>query len=459
MLELHAQEGLNESSITEILTPYSFLEGAVYVSTSNEGAFSSMGANEAFIPYCGEGPSQTAKLAVYKLLAGISGKPMAWGALTGVKPVKKYDMLIRSGFSKEAARNYFARNYLISEPKMSLVEETYQNQLFGLGINEKQVSIYANIPICPSKCTYCSFPSIVTNDRALLEKYLDSLEREIEAVSPLLSGKGMTVVSAYIGGGTPTVLSEKQLGRLMGLISPLLAGGAEVTIEAGRADTSTIEKLAITRHLGANRVCINPQTTTAAALEASNRHIANELFAKAIENCKQLGYSTINCDLLLGLEHESRQSAIKSLRDVMSLSPQSITLHSLAKKRNSELPLDAVTGNQLDVSSLHDEMRAILSTAGFEPYYLYKQKYAASSAENVGYSLKGHESFYNISMMSDRGSIIGVGAGSASKILSHGDPLSHENRHNTKDVVAYIKNPAGTIEAKTRFIEKMLYWA
>jgi oxygen-independent coproporphyrinogen-3 oxidase len=246
-----------------------------------------------------------------------------------------------------------------------------------------------------------------------------------------------------VGGGTPTILSASQLSRLLEEIGGCLDGGAEFTVEAGRADTLDEDALKVLKAGGVTRVSVNPQTIHDRTLSAIVRNLTHTDFIRSYEATLKTGFASVNCDLIFGLPGESEGEMLESLDAIMDLAPQNITVHTLAKKRTAMVDRDAVASNQLDVTALHDRARAILSGREYGPYYVYKQKEAVSGGENIGYTKPGGLCLYNIAMMGDRIGVLGVGANAASKLID-GDRKA-ASHYNTRDISLYKR----AIEVRT----------
>ena len=353
-----------------------------------------------------------AKLAVYEALRAETGRSMPWGALTGIRPTKL------AYAEAEAGRDFAVlfEKFGVSAENIALVKAVLENQRGIYGKEEGAADLYVGIPFCPSKCDYCSFITAdIARTRRYIGDYLSALEREIGGCRGLYR----RLKSVYVGGGTPLVLSVSDLRRVLEAIAPL-SEGAEYTVEAGRPDVFTEEKLALLKEYGVTRICINPQTFSDATLERiGRRHTAADIY-RAFEMARPFGFD-INCDLIAGLPTDTPEGFAVTLTRVLALAPENITVHTLSMKRGSTL---TVSGGALpaaeDVGNMLSGALDRLPAAGYEPYYLYRQKYMAGGYENVGWTRPGHESPYNICIMEELCSIISMGAGGSTKLVAPG---------------------------------------
>ena len=361
------------------------------------------------------------EVGLYDLLKERCGRSLPWGGLTGVRPVKLASAMLGQMSAGEYAE-YIEKTRRVSPQKALLSyniaarEQNIIRNTLGVGRNTHSYSIYVGIPICPSKCTYCSFSSGtlgVWKDK--LDAYLDALEGEMGAVSGCL--KSLSPTSIYIGGGTPTVLNERQLDRLFGIINKYfnVTDAAEYTLEAGRADTITREKLEIALSCGVDRISVNPQSMQQKTLDRiGRRHTVRQVY-DAYKSARDAGFKNINMDLIMGLPGESTDDFDDTLRQVRSLAPDSLTVHSLAIKRAAEMTAQSTDSDMIDAMTELAAQSA--DDMGLFPYYLYRQKSIAGNHENIGYAAPGCESVYNIMIMEEVQSILAFGAGSTTKIL------------------------------------------
>ena len=363
------------------------------------------------------------KLAFYRA-ALASGLPKPeWGSLSGVRPAKLMDAYLREGLSPRAAKGRFMREYFVSGPRAGLcLDAALAAQEAARSLDERDVCLYVGIPFCPTRCAYCSFVSqSVEKSMKLMEPFLDALLLDIRATAAETRLAGLRPVALYMGGGTPTTLSAAQLDRLCAALEREfdLSALREYTVEAGRPDTITAEKLRVLRAHGVGRVSVNPQTMSDSVLEAiGRRHTAQDI-VDALALVRKCGGLEVNMDLIAGLPTDTPEGFSRTLDEVLALAPENITVHTLSLKRGSGLTLAGRGLPEADeVRAMLDEAMARLRGSGYEPYYLYRQKNMAGGFENVGWALPGTENLYNICIMEELCSIIAMGAGGSTKLIS-----------------------------------------
>ncbi len=362
------------------------------------------------------------KMAFYQAGTDLLGYEPPWGALTGVRPVKLPTRALREGRSLEQAVQELETEYRVSPVRAGLAADcALASERADREMGADAVSLYIGIPFCPTRCAYCSFVSAdVRRSLKVLSPYLEALEQELKLTGEILRKAGRKIRTLYMGGGTPTTLSAEQLDRLLAAVTELLPleGNAEFTVEAGRPDTVTPEKLAVLRTRGAGRISINPQTLNDEVLQAIGRqHTAEDVF-RAFRQAREAGFACINMDLIAGLPRDSFEGFVSSLTGVLELRPENITVHTLALKKGSRLmeeggplPPGGETARMVDASL------DLLRRAGYSPYYLYRQKYMSGSLENVGWCLPGTENLYNIAMMEELHTVISCGGGGVTKLV------------------------------------------
>lgn len=360
------------------------------------------------------------KMTVYDAVVPALPQPPVWGSLTGVRPAKLARGLIERGMSRGEAASHLRERFFVSPERTALTIRAAATAMeLDREIGESDVSLYVGIPFCPSRCYYCSFVSATTAQSGhLIEPYLDTLCREIEETAALLRETGKRVQSIYIGGGTPTTLDEVQLARLLDVLQTgfKFSNLREYTVEAGRPDTITAEKLRVMKAAGVNRVSINPQSMDDAVLaKIGRRHGAQDVL-RAFAQARQAGFDEINMDVIAGLTGDTPHSFGTTIDTLIGLDPENITVHTLAIKRGADLTdKAAAAAERQKVSGMLDYAGHALQTAGYGPYYLYRQKFTAGGFENVGWCKPGTECFYNVVMMEELGTILSLGAGGVSK--------------------------------------------
>lgn len=365
------------------------------------------------------------KLAFYRA-ALASGLPKPeWGSLSGVRPAKLMDAYLREGLSPRAAKGRFMREYFVSGSRAQLcLDAALAAQEAARSLDERDVCLYVGIPFCPTRCAYCSFVSqSVEKSMKLMEPFLDALLLDIRATAAETRRAGLRPVALYMGGGTPTTLSAAQLDRLCAALEREfdLSALREYTVEAGRPDTITAEKLRVLRAHGVGRVSVNPQTMSDSVLEAiGRRHTAQDI-VDALALVRECGGFEVNMDLIAGLPTDTAGGFSRTLDAVLSLAPENVTVHTLSLKRGSGLTLAGRPMPEAgEVRAMLDEAMERLAGSGYAPYYLYRQKNMAGGFENVGWTKPGSENLYNICIMEELCSILAMGAGGSTKLVADG---------------------------------------
>ena len=395
------------------------------------------------------------KLCVYQVMQSLYPVSTPWGSLTGIRPTKLFrEIMDRQGEGE--ARRSFRELFTVSPEKQALVEEiTAVQRPHIASVTGKSASVYLHIPFCRSRCLYCSFGAEVAKKEGILSDYADHLILDIREGAKLLRETGFTPRTFYFGGGTPTVLPERELDRVLSALSeayPL--AGHEFTVEAGRPDTITREKLRILRDRGVTRISINPQTMNDRTLEAIGRfHTAADIEA-CFAMARQEGFDCVNMDLIAGLPGETVADFARTLEAIRHFDPENLTVHTLAIKHSSRLKA-RLEEYPLPPSEAVEEMVALGARAardmGMAPYYMYRQKYMQGNLENVGYAKPGTLCVYNIDMMEETVSILSHGAGAMTKRV-YGGGQRVERLPSPKDVPTwYEKQPKLFSEKKRLF--------
>ncbi len=384
------------------------------------------------------------KLGLYKSLSSFYGVNLPWGALMGIRPTKlAYKSLEEDGEFED----FFINTMKVSESKVNLTERVIKEQK---GIYEKKegnVDFFVFIPFCPSRCKYCSFISEdIKSAKNYVDLYVDTLCREIEESIPLIKN----LRSIYIGGGTPFSLSEQNLDKVLTSIDKLNTG-VEYTVEAGRPDVITEEKLKILEKHKVNRICINPQTFNDKTLKLIGRnHTENDVY-KAYNLAK--GRFIINMDLIMGLPGETIEDFKYSVDKAIELNPDNVTVHTLSVKRGSELKKEKDVIKNDNIESFMNMAEDILLKNGYNPYYLYRQKYMTGNLENVGYTKPNKACIYNVDVMEEIADNIACGANAISKRVNFSEEKI-ERYANSKDVLSYIQKIDQEIDEKKRLFSK-----
>lgn len=399
---------------------------------------------------------------VYDLLSAATGVKPPWGILTGVRPVKLVQRCLSQGMDEAETEAFFRERY-VSPEKISLALETARHQKPILEkITPKSYSLYISIPFCPSRCSYCSFVShSIEKTAKLVEPYVGLLCRELEETAKLAEGLGLELTSIYMGGGTPTTLSARQMEQVTDTISRCfpVKEALEYTIEAGRPDTITQEKLEVMKAAGVSRISINPQTLNDEVLASiGRRHTAKDVL-DCIEAARKIGFDNINCDLIAGLNGDTLESFQDTLGRLIQANPENITVHTLSVKRAARLRQE---GEYLEAvhnpaAPMVEYAQKVLREAGYSPYYLYRQRDTLGNLENTGYCKKGREGYYNVFIMEEAQSILAAGAGATTKLK---DPFSIyiERVFNYKYPYEYIERFSDILDRKgqvNRFYERI----
>lgn len=362
---------------------------------------------------------------LYHLLVKLLGFTHGWGLITGVRPVKLLRRLTRE-MGSEAALDYYRNKLLVGDEKTSLCRTTLHTEDRLLALSQpNSFSLYISIPFCPTRCDYCSFVSqTVVQAKKLIPTYVEQLCREIAYTGELARQLGLRLETVYFGGGTPTTLSAEQLTALFRAVENAfdLSTVREYTVEAGRPDTVTPEKMAAIHSAGVGRVSINPQTLQSDVLAGIGRKHTVEQFYDAFEMARKAGFTNINTDLIAGLPRDNFDGFSDTLDRILALDPESVTVHTLSMKRASNIMLQ----KRPDFGVEDDAVRMVrlsaqkLPQAGYIPYYLYRQSRTVGNQENVGWSKPGCEGLYNVYIMDETHTILGCGAGAVSKLKQPG---------------------------------------
>lgn len=363
------------------------------------------------------------KLAVYEMLSSYTGRTLPWGSLTGIRPTKIAVAQIENGAQREAVVENYINVYGTCRAKAELAFDVAgrEKRIIDSVSEDDEYCLYIGIPFCPSRCLYCSFTSYpIAVYRDKVKTYLDALEKEMDYVADAYSRKKL--ISIYIGGGTPSSISAEDMERLCGMVEKAfdLQYMREFTIEAGRPDSTTYDKLAVMKKHGVTRISINPQTMNEQTLHIIGRAHTPEQTRTAMELARKVGFDNINMDLIVGLPGEDVDAVKNTLRQIRELSPESLTVHTLAVKRAAMLNVEMDRYRDMLKSDIEGQLDAVTKAArdmGLAPYYLYRQKNMTGNLENVGYSKDGLECLYNILIMEERTDIVGLGAGSSSKLV------------------------------------------
>ncbi len=409
--------------------------------------------------------SRLLRIFVFEWISEYQGRPFSeYGILSGVRPLKILHRLLDRNMEPEAIIRHMQEQYRVAPEKARFLLEVALNNHALLNTPEqarRKIGLYIGIPYCPTRCYYCSFPgAVLRRYEKDIPPFLEALYREIRTVGTYLKAHGIIIQNLYIGGGTPTVLNEEDLAELLGLIHTALDVSAceEFTVEAGRPDTLNETKLTILKQQGIDRICVNPQTMNNETLKRIGRRHTAEQIEETIALARKVGFHNINMDLIAGLTGESQMEYLHTMERILALRPENITVHSLAVKRGSVLAekegLSKVSGQAGEIARAMAHMAETLKTAGYIPYYMYRQKYMKANMENTGYTLPGKQCLYNVQIMEERQTILGLGGGASSKFV-HPEDWTLSSFHNPKDPKSYIDHLDHTIKVKLGHLDEI----
>ncbi len=397
---------------------------------------------------------ETFKRELYRALSAFTGKTLPWGYLTGVRPSKIAFAMLEEGAAEERILEKFEKEHLCRDDKarLALTVAKRERQILGMRDFSDGYSLYISIPFCPTTCLYCSFPSYpIAGHQAQVEPYLDALIKEMRAAADIMSGRRLDTV--YFGGGTPTALTAEQLDRLLTALEDIfpLDDILELTVEAGRPDSVTAEKMNTLQKHGVTRVSVNPQTMNDKTLKVIGRRHSAAQVREAFAMARAAGFDNINMDMILGLPGENEPEVERTLGEIEKLGPESLTVHSLAIKRAAALNVQRILYRDLSlvnsdalVSLTHESA----ARQGLSPYYMYRQKNMTGNFENVGFAKIGKECLYNILIMEEVQSIMACGAGAATKRVFGNGRI--ERAMNVKDIDSYIRRTDEMAERKRK---------
>jgi oxygen-independent coproporphyrinogen-3 oxidase len=396
------------------------------------------------------------KLLISNVTYFITGKEQPWGILTGIRPTKlvfNLRKLYRNDTNKIV--EILNKDYKLSDEKIQLMLKISDKEHAILSKNKpNEINLYIGIPFCPTKCLYCSFTSFpIDKWQSHIMDYITALKKEISFISDeLLKGQLNQIRSIYIGGGTPTSLDEATLEVLLEAVKDAfpLEQIEEYTVEAGRPDTITREKLLLLKRYGVDRISINPQTMNQKTLDLIGRKHTPEDIINTYEMAKEIGFKTINMDLIVGLPDETPEDVRNTIEQIKKMAPNNLTVHTMAIKRGSALSDHEEKYSYASSESI-EEMISITSQGalemGLEPYYLYRQKHMVGNFENVGYAKREHECIYNVEIIEEKTNIIALGVGGITKIVTQDGKIINRIE-NTKDVAGYISRIDEMIDRK-----------
>ena len=403
------------------------------------------------------------KILLYDLLSELSGRKLPWGNLTGIRPVKLAAEMLKDGMDAETAAEQMQQQYKVSPGKAVLAVDiaAREEELLKNVDYENGYSLYLGIPFCPSICLYCSFSSYpLSMWKDKVDLYLDALIKEMQSSASLMKENGRKLDTIYIGGGTPTTLEPDQIRRLLDALSVSFGydGILEFTVEAGRPDSITKEKLKALKEFPVSRISVNPQTMNQETLDLIGRRHTVADIKNAFYLARETGFDNINMDLIIGLPGEDKTMTDHTLQEIERLAPDSLTVHSLAVKRAARLSIFREEYQKMSFINTQEILDSTMETAAklsMVPYYLYRQKNMKGNFENVGYAKVDKAGIYNILIMEEKQPIIALGAGGSCKLVLDGGKRI-ERVENVKDVGQYISRIDEMIARKEKAVRDLL---
>lgn len=391
------------------------------------------------------------------LLLKVYEKKYSWGGLMGVRPTKVLRRLLSLGYSYKEAEEMLRNFYIVSDEKIELLINTVRKEMEFL--NREYINLYIGIPFCPTKCKYCSFASYEISGGVgrYYKGFVETLLKEIEMAGKFLKDEGYKIESIYIGGGTPSTLTEDDLEKVLKKINENIDMSClkEFTFEAGREDSLTEKKLELVKKYGADRISLNPQTFNENTLKKVNRNFNRENFDRYFRIAKEMNF-IINMDLIIGLPDENTEDVLYTLNELEKYDIENLTIHSLAFKRASKLFKEDKNRKELDREIIEKRIKELIEKKQMKPYYMYRQKNIMEWGENVGYAKEGKESVFNIEMIEENQSTMGLGGGAITKIVVEETEFRDyiERIINPKDPALYIKEMKERMESKYKLFKK-----
>ncbi len=396
---------------------------------------------------------------LFLVLRELTGKMPVWGIFTGIRPVKIVQNMLEASMSYEEIFQVLTEEKFLEKDKARLlIDIAKEERRLIYPLEQRAVNIYISIPFCPSRCYYCSFPSndLYRKDGEV-QQYLTKLIKELQASIKIINQKNIKVNTLYVGGGTPSILNRHQFEELFDVLQELEGYSRlkEITVEAGRPDTFSVEVLQCLKDYGVQRISLNPQTMNEETLVAIGRKHSPEQIHQAYDMIRRVGFESVNMDLIIGLPGETSHSLDHTLQEIAKLQPENLTVHTLAIKTNSYFKehQDLLTLGEEGVLKMLDKVEDFTKEHDYTPYYMYRQKNMLGNFENVGYSKKGRESLYNMKIMSEKETILGFGAGAVSKVVNlKTDEV--QRVPNIKGLGHYMDRIEEALEKKEEILEK-----
>ncbi|MFD3156429.1 coproporphyrinogen III oxidase [Haloimpatiens sp. FM7330] len=401
------------------------------------------------------------KKALFEFFTYKTGKQMPWGTLIGIRPSKKTLELLQEGYNDDEIIEYFKYNTCTRRDKVQLCVDIAKNESKFVNKEKNSISVYIDMPFCPTRCLYCSFASNpIGSCKKIVEPYLNALYKEIDRMSKFIKEHHLKIECVYFGGGTPTSVSDEQFRNVMKNIHKHFVYKNDIkefTVECGRPDSITLNKLKTMKEFNVNRISINPQSMNEKTLKLIGRNHTPQDIIDKFNMARKVGFDSINMDIIVGLPGENSSDIIKTCSEIEKLNPDNLTVHGLSVKRGSRLHENIINKKKFEMQSqeelnkMFNETVKLAHNLGMKPYYMYRQKNMVGNMENIGYTKEKKECIYNIEMIEERQTIIAVGADAVSKVIFL-DENRIERFPNIKDVREYINR----IDEKMGKKEKLL---
>lgn len=407
---------------------------------------------------------ETIKKVIFKALRDITGDEYPWGTLVGIRPSKIALKHLREGKSEEEVKEIFFEKHITSEEKAQLCIDVAEFEDKYVNKDPKNIAIYVGMAFCPTRCLYCSFAANpIGGNKKLVNPYLEALTYEIEEIKKYVDEKGLRIESVYFGGGTPTAVNDEEFENLMNKIYNSFVENRELkefTVECGRPDSITLNKLQTMKKYDVTRISINPQTMNDETLKLIGRgHTSQDVIDK-FKMARELGFEDINMDMIIGLPGEGLEEAKITAREIKKLSPDSLTIHGLSLKRGSIMYENFILKkglglkSQEEIMKMYEESKNLAKELELTPYYMYRQKNMVGNMENLGYSKKGKECIYNIQMIEDKQTIIALGADAVTKVVFlENDRI--ERVGNVKDIKEYVNRIKEMVDGKIALLDTL----
>lgn len=407
---------------------------------------------------------ENVKKIIYQYLSAVTGKKVPWGTLVGIRPTKIVLNLLKEGKTTEQIKEYFKYHSLTREDKTNLCIDVARVEKNFVNKDSKNISLYIGMPFCPTRCLYCSFISdTIQSCKDIVDDYLEAMYCEMDRVAEYIKDKNLNIECVYFGGGTPTAIDNYQFEETMKKIYNNFISNnyvKEFTVECGRPDSINSEKLNTLKKFGVQRISINPQTMNDSTLKLIGRgHNSRDLIDK-FKLARSLGFNNINVDIIVGLPGEGLKEIKYTCNEILQLSPESLTVHGMSLKRGSKLHQNTLNNIHMKIApsdeldKMYKETDKLSKSLNLKPYYMYRQKNMVGHMENVGYSIPGKECIYNMEMIEERQTIIGIGANSVSKIIFL-DENRLERFPNLKDVREYTRRIEEKVKSKIDFLNQL----